>query len=210
MKTAAAFAVPPLFVAAVVLLIAASGLLEVACAPKAATTANTRAAARPPARNSEEKAPPLGGALDNGVVQRFDKTGRVWVALKVERAVVGQTGTGNEAARAAGLSGTVALLHEKGQPVAEMRAPRVFADDKTRAVVASGGVIVRALAQTGVPTVRADTVTWRPDADTITGRGNVVIERAPDLRMPVESFAANTRLRQIKIGPSTAPATGSL
>ena len=72
------------------------------------------------------------------------------------------------------------------------------------------GVTVRALAQPGTPTVRADNVTWRRDADTITGTGNVVIERAPDLRMPVESFTANTRLRRIQVGPSTGPATGSL
>jgi LPS export ABC transporter protein LptC len=103
-----------------------------------------------------------------------------------------------------------AVLFKDGKPASTLSANRITANDATRTVQASGGVVVRSLEQAGAPTARADKVNWEHDKDRIQGEGNVRVTAETTLDIPAASFTGDTKLQKLEIQGNGIPATVQL
>ncbi len=192
--------------ATVLAMLATSGF---GCARKAETPPNV--AAQTPEKQPEEKKPeplPLAGTVRGGAITLFDEKGVVVAQVKARAGAVGQK-SGHD--RSGGVAGLLykgkATLHEKGRLVATLTAEEVTADEKTHVVTGKGNVVARSLTEPGSPTVRADTMTWRPDRNESRGSGNVRMTRGDRLHRPGKAFVADTRIRRIRMTAGSSPAT---
>ena len=153
----------------------------------------------------------LAALVDKGSFTLFDAQGRIVAQVKTRRAGVGPKGLQSTAGTGAALEQGTATLFRAGKPVAVIRADQVSADQKSQVVIAKGDVVARSLKEPGAPALRADVMTWQPKKDQIQGKGNVLITRTPDLRIPGASFVADTAIRKFTVrggqgseGPASA------
>ena len=93
-------------------------------------------------------------------------------------------------------------------PAAEMTADFLTADREKRLLTATGNARIRSLTQKEAPTIRADKMIWSFDARTVNGSGNVLLTAEPNLKMPGNSFQADTRLQTFRVESDGQPATG--
>jgi lipopolysaccharide assembly outer membrane protein LptD (OstA) len=139
-----------------------------------------------------------------------DPKGTVVWKLKAEAATVAPEEVAQGQAYRGGLRNGTVTLYQQGKPAATLKAKIVRADQATRTVVGEGDVVVRSLASPDAPAIRADTMTWRYDADQITGHGNVLVTREPDMRVPGDRFTADTAVRRFRLyNGSGGSASGS-
>ena len=195
----------------VLILLATGGL---GCAQKAVKPDGGAAKAVTP--KPEEKKPesrPLVGTLLGGEVTLFDAQGVTVAQVKVPRGALGRKSSEGGTTSVLNQSGgthkskPMATLYEKGKPMATIMADEVTADEKTHIVTGKGNVVARSLTEQGSPTVRADTMTWRPDTNEIRGSGNVLITRDNSLHLPGKAFVADTRIRRIRMTAGSRPGT---
>jgi hypothetical protein len=139
----------------------------------------------------------------------FDEKGRRIAEVRAAKVAAGPGSPGKSGVDPVGtvLQGT-ATLYQEGRPAASFAADTLRADRETRTVVGTGNVRLRSL-RADVPAIRADRMTWLHDKNQITGTGNVLITRAPDLKIPGERFEADTEVRRFKVYTGGAPATGT-
>lgn len=163
---------------------------------------------RPPAPVAAPTPPP---PAVSGFVQNIDLTltsGRDNATIVRVKAAAGTVEPAGGALTGTLTNGTVTLF-QNNKPAAVIRARQTRFDQKTRTVTAERDVVVRSLADPTSPAIRADTMIWRYDTQTITGKGNVLITRKPDYELPGESFTADTRLRTFTLHGGDTPATGT-
>ena len=101
-----------------------------------------------------------------------------------------------------------ATLYQEGKPAATFSADLLRADRDSRTLTGTGNVRLRSL-QADAPAIRADTMTWQHDKNRVAGTGNVLITRAPDMRLPGKRFTADTQVRKFKLYTGGATANGS-
>ncbi len=87
------------------------------------------------------------------------------------------------------------VLYQNGQPANSLTAPLVRADQSSRVVTASGGVILKSLTQQGT-VVRCNQIVWHSDTNILVGRGNVVFRKG-NFTQTGPSFQADTKLKAI-------------
>ncbi|MES2463231.1 MAG: LPS export ABC transporter periplasmic protein LptC [Armatimonadota bacterium] len=170
-----------------------------------------------PSPSPSAKASPAGIPLEAQIsdidLTLLDENGRTIVQVTAKAGAVGPGQPGKAGAQPGGvvgsLSGGTAVLYQEGKPTAKLTADSVRAEQESRTVVARGNATVTSLADPSSPAIRADTMTWRYDTGTITGVGNVLITRKPDLRVPGKSFSANTRLNSFTLNGGAGPATAT-
>lgn len=159
-------------------------------------------------QRTTETAPavPIGGNVDRVDLTLFDPAGAVVARIKARTGAVGQTG-------GKGSSGVlrdgVATLWENGEPAAVLSANRIVADQATRSVTGEGNAVLRSHVHPGSPTVRADTMRWRHNDNTVRGAGNVVLTQSPNVHVRGKAFVADIRLQRVRIqhtGAATARA----
>lgn len=153
---------------------------------------------------------PLEAQLGNLDLTLIDEKGRTIVEVTARAAAVGPGKPGTQSGSIVGsLSAGTATLYQEGKPAAKLTADSIRADKDTRIVTATGNAKVTSLALPNTPAIRADTMTWRYETGTITGSGNVLVTRKPDLRVPGASFSADTRLRSFTLNGGAGAATGT-
>lgn len=102
------------------------------------------------------------------------------------------------------LSGTHAVLYDKGKPSLTIDAREVRVEWSARKLTAQGSVTAHA---PDGRTVRCETLTWLPGQDlaknlgTITGVGNVAFLAGTELALYGSRFTADTLLQTLKLLP---------
>jgi len=184
------------------------------CAPKGSDPPAAASPSPPAPVASPSPAKPFGfEATVRGLnLTLTDPRGVPMARLQAKAGTVGPKKSGGDAP-AGDAVGTLrdgtATLYQAGKPVATLTAETITADRAKRTVTGRGNVVVRSLTQKEATSVRADTMVWEHDTDRITGRGHVLLTRAPDARLPGERFEADTRIRRFTLFGSGEPATGT-
>jgi hypothetical protein len=106
----------------------------------------------------------------------------------------------------ASLKNVNADMYDKGQLVGKMTAPVVSADEKSRVVVATGGVTITLTSKvSSIRTLKAQRVKWYTRQDRIVGDGGVVA-KGPTVSMKAEVFVSDSRLQKVRIFADPADA----
>lgn len=116
--------------------------------------------------------------------------------------------TGDTLAGKAALKHVSAEMYQDGKLVAKLVAPNVIADEKTRVIVATGGVtLTSTVPESTIRTVKCDWIKWYSRDDKIVGNGGVTAT-GPLASIKAAAFTADTRMRTVKItaDPSEAKA----
>ena len=97
------------------------------------------------------------------------------------------------------LKGVSAVLFQNGKESARMVAPQAQGNNVQSIIVATGGVIVRSVAQPGT-ILRADTVTWYAQSNKIVAVGHVFYKNGKTgmTISPNGRLVANTALKTIR------------
>ncbi|MEN6521313.1 MAG: LPS export ABC transporter periplasmic protein LptC [Armatimonadota bacterium] len=116
--------------------------------------------------------------------------------------------TGDTLAGKAVMKRVSAELYQDGKLVARLVAPNVEADEKTRIITASGGIILTStVPESTIRTVKCNWIKWYSRSDKIIGNGGVTAT-GPLASIKAAAFTADTRLRTVKVtaDPSEAKA----
>ncbi|MEN6371682.1 MAG: LPS export ABC transporter periplasmic protein LptC [Armatimonadota bacterium] len=116
--------------------------------------------------------------------------------------------TGDTLAGKAVMKRVSAELYQDGKLVAKLVAPNVEADEKTRVVTASGGIILTStVPESTIRTVKCNWIKWYSKSDKIVGNGGVTAT-GPLAKIKAAAFTADTKLRTVKVtaDPSEAKA----
>ena len=150
--------------------------------------------------------PQFQGAAQRINITLFDAKGRKIAEVSGDSAGLTPVGKSQEVSVTRGK----ATLFKDGKPAATVSADRLTADNLSRILKATGGVVVRSLEQEGTPTARADTVTWEHDRDRIHGTGGVKVTADTGWEIPAASFTGDTELKTLDVVGNGLPATGRL
>lgn len=96
----------------------------------------------------------------------------------------------------ADLTDVKAVLYRNGQPAANLTAPVVSANNKSRELTASGGVKIVSLAENG--SVTADKLVWKSREDKIYATGGVHMVKG-NIRATAVSLVADTALNKVSL-----------
>ncbi len=138
----------------------------------------------------------------------FDNSGHIVVQIHAAAAAANPTIARNSSDVIGLASTATAKLYQAGKPTALLTAKTLQADRDTRILTATGDVVVHSLsASDGPMDIQADTMTWSYNQNLIQGSGHVVVQRGDLIRLPGQSFTANTQLKNFTLnGKPTASA----
>ncbi len=126
-----------------------------------------------------------------------DKGNRLWEA-GFESATAAAT---EGASSTVELTNVKASLYEDGKVVSSMVAPRVVADSGKKQVRAFGGVKVTSLLDG--TTATAEEMLWKPNENTISGRGDVIMRKG-NMTVRAQDITADTALRRARLSKAEA------
>jgi hypothetical protein len=87
------------------------------------------------------------------------------------------------------------ILYENGTPSDRLRAPTVTADNASKVVTATGGVVITSLTQAAT-TMTCDRVVWYSSANKLIGHGHVVFKTGGFMQIG-PSFLADTKMKNV-------------
>ncbi|HOM72213.1 MAG TPA: LPS export ABC transporter periplasmic protein LptC [Armatimonadota bacterium] len=113
---------------------------------------------------------------------------------------------GNTVAGSASLEKVDAELYEDGKLVARLSAPLIQADEKTRIVIATGGVtITSADPASSIKTIKAKWIKWYSRDNKIIGNGGITAV-GPVASINAAEFIADTRMKTVRFNANPAEA----